>query len=126
MRLNIICVEKSPCALSGLMQQIRRLMPGAAVHGCRSPDEAIGYAEAEGCDVLLTDTDLARAHTDGFMLAERIQAINPRVNIIFITEQTDGKYACAAYRLHASGYLTKPFDPEDLDAEFANLRFAAG
>ena len=126
MRLNIICVDKSPCALSGLIHQIRCLMPGAAVHGCRSPDEAIGYAEAEGCDVLLTDTDLARAHTDGFMLAERIQAINPRVNIIFITEQTDGKYACAAYRLHASGYLTKPFDPEELDAEFANLRFAAG
>ena len=124
--MNIICVDKSPRVLGGLLQQIRCLIPGAAVHGCRSPDEAIGFAQAEGCDVLLTDTDLARAHTDGFMLAEKIQTINPRVNIIFITEQTDGKYACAAYRLHASGYITKPFDPEDLEAEFANLRFAAG
>ena len=124
--MNIICVDKSPCALSGLIHQIRCLMPGAAVHGCRSPDEAIGYAEAEGCDVLLTDTDLARAHTDGFMLAERIQAINPRVNIIFITACGEWEYAQEIVSLRISGYVRKPYEPCELEKEFENLRYAVG
>ena len=124
--MKIIHVDDHIYALEEMKLDLPRIVPEAELHSFNHPDQALAFAETEGCDVLLTDTDLARAHTDGFMLAERIQAINPRVNIIFITEQADGKYACAAYRLHASGYLTKPFDPEDLDAEFANLRFAAG
>ncbi len=117
--MNIICVARSPSALRNLLHQARQLMPSAAVHGCHSPDDAVTIAQREGCDVLLTDTDLKKTHIDGFMLAEKIQKIHPRVNIIFLTECTEGKYGVEAYRLHASGYLIKPYTA--LFAEYGDL-----
>ena len=98
-------------------------MPNAVVHGCEEPDEVTCLAANEGCDVLLVNTDLGTKHTDGFMLAEKIQKIIPCVNIIFITGRAEEKYAVEAYRLHASGYLKKPFQTEQLQKEFANLRY---
>ena len=121
--MNIICIDGDPAALRRLTRQTRTLMPGAVVHGCEEPDEVACLAANEGCDVLLVNTDLSAKHTDGFMLAEKIQKINPCVNIIFITSLAEEKYAVEAYRLHASGYLKKPFQTEQLEKEFANLRY---
>ena len=121
--MNIICIDGDLASLRRLTRQTRSLMPGAVVHGCEEPDEVTCLAANEGCDVLLVNTDLSAKHTDGFMLAEKIQKINPCVNIIFITGRAEEKYAVEAYRLHASGYLKKPFQTEQLEKEFANLRY---
>jgi len=112
--VNIICIDGDPAALRRLTRQTRTLMPGAVVHGCEEPDEVACLAANEGCDVLLVNTDLSAKHTDGFMLAEKIQKINPCVNIIFITSLAEEKYG---------GYLKKPFQTEQLEKEFANLRY---
>jgi len=103
--VNIICIDSDSAALRQLTRQTRSLMPNAVVHGCE------------------VNTDLGTKHTDGFMLAEKIQKIIPCVNIIFITGRAEEKYAVEAYRLHASGYLKKPFQTEQLQKEFANLRY---
>ncbi|MBQ2072676.1 MAG: response regulator [Oscillospiraceae bacterium] len=121
--VNIICIDSDSAALRQLTRQTRSLMPNAVVHGCEEPDEVTCLAANEGCDVLLVNTDLGTKHTDGFMLAEKIQKIIPCVNIIFITGRAEEKYAVEAYRLHASGYLKKPFQTEQLQKEFANLRY---
>lgn len=121
--MNIICIDSDSAALRQLTRQTRSLMPNAVVHGCEEPDEVTCLAAKEGCDVLLVNTDLGTKHTDGFMLAEKMQKIIPCVNIIFITGRAEEKYAVEAYRLHASGYLKKPFQTEQLQKEFANLRY---
>lgn len=121
--MNIICMDTDVAALRRLMQRTRQLMPGATVHGCSDPGEAVRFADREGCDVLLTDIDLGRSHMDGFMLAEKIQKINPHVNIIFLAECAEEKYGVEAYRLHASGYLLQPYTSEALAEEFAHLRY---
>ncbi len=123
MSVNIICIDNDAAALRRLMQRTRQLVPDATVHGCNDPGEAVSLTDREGCDVLLTDIDLGRSHIDGFMLAERIQRINPRVNIIFLTECDEEKYGVEAYRLHASGYLLKPYSSDALAEEFAHLRY---
>ena len=125
MSVNIICLDSNPKALRRLVQQTKRLVPDAAVYGYQDPDEVITRTAHEGCDVLLTDTDLGRANTDGFILAEKIQKLNPFVNIIFLTEHADGKYGYEAYKLRASGYLIKPYSLESLAEEFTHLRYAA-
>lgn len=122
--MNIICVDRSSFALRNLLRETQHIMPEAAVQGCKSPDEAVTVAEREGCDILLTDIDLDSRRTDGFMLAEKIKALNPYVNIIFVTEHTEGKYGCAAFQLRASGYITKPYKTSELAREFAHLRYA--
>ena len=97
--MNIICIGSDALELRQLTRQIRLLMPDAAVYGCEKP------------------------HIDGFMLAKKVQKINPCVNIIFLTGRADEKCAVEAYRLHASGYLEKPYEAAQLETEFANLRY---
>ena len=123
MPVNIICVARSPSALRNLLHQARQLMPSAAVHGCHSPDDAVTIAQREGCDVLLTDTDLKKTHIDGFMLAEKIQKLHPRINIIFLSEHGEDKYGREAFKLRASGYLLKPYSSDALAEELAHLRY---
>ena len=123
MPVNIICIGSDALELRQLTRQIRLLMPDAAVYGCEKPNEATCLAAREGCDVLLTYTDLGATHIDGFMLAKKVQKINPCVNIIFLTGRADEKCAVEAYRLHASGYLEKPYEAAQLETEFANLRY---
>lgn len=124
--MNVICVEPGPVGLARLKSQIRRLMPEAAIHGCRSPDEALRRARAEGCDLLLTEIDLGGGQYDGFLLAEEMETVNPRVNIIFVTERMDNLRAGRALALHASGYVKKPCEPQALAREFKYLRYAVG
>ena len=121
--MNVICVDRSPSALRDLIHQVRRLTPDATVHGCRSSDEALTVARQNGCDVLLTDTDLDRTHIDGFMLAEKIQKLHPRINIIFLSEHGEYKYGREAFKLRASGYLLKPYSSDALAEELAHLRY---
>lgn len=123
--MRILCVDPAPSWLAGLRNHVARLAPEAEIACCRSSDEAIRAAKDGGCDVLLTEIDLESPRTDGFVLAQRIAEINPLVNIIFVTEHMDNANAKLALDLHASGYVSKPFDREGLAEQFKNLRHAA-
>ena len=80
-------------------------------------------ARSEGCDVLLTEIDLGGDKWEGLHLAEQVKSINPRVNIIFVTVCSEQECAEAVLRLRVSGFITKPYEPEALSEEFANLRY---
>ena len=123
--MRILCLDRSRHGLMALEQTTRHIMPDAAIHGCRDPDEVLNLAKQQGCDVLLTEIDLGNAAMDGFVLAQRIAEINPLVNIIFVTERMDNANAKLALDLHASGFVSKPLDREGLAEQFKNLRHAA-
>ena len=78
-------------------------------------------AMREGCDVFPIAIYQDRIHTNGFMQAEKIQKIQLRINIVFLTENDGDKFACAAFKLCASGYSLKPHTSDALAEEFANL-----
>ena len=122
--MQIICVDPSPKGLSDLTQSARSVSPDADVRGCRSPSEALDLAARRGCDVLLTEVKLDCLLADGFVLAEQFQKINPRVNIIFVSQRINDALAGKALALHASGYVRKPYDRQRLAREFSNLRYA--
>lgn len=65
--------------------------------------------------------DVEMPEMNGIELAGRLLKINPRMNVIFVTAYDD--FAREAYSLHASGYVTKPFMLEDVEAELEHLRF---
>ena len=124
--MRIICVDPSAHDIVRLTQKVRQLIPDSAIYGCGTAVEALARARAEGCDVLLTEIDLESAQMDGFVLAEQMAGINPRVNIIFMSGRMDNDKARLALELHASGYLNKPCRAGDLEDQLDNLRFAAG
>ena len=87
--MNVLCVERDRAKLRQMRREARELVPGARIIPCRDPCKAEAVAKARGCDVLLTETVFDGLSLDGVMLAETIQRMNPRVNIIFVTDHAD-------------------------------------
>ena len=123
--MNILCVEQDRAKLRQLKQDARELVPSAHITVCRDPCKAEAVAKAKGCDVLLTDTVFDGFSLDGIMLAEQIQRVNPRVNIIFVTGHADTSAAYSAWELGASAFLLRPYEKRRLARAFADPRFAS-
>ena len=105
-----------------IQEQIPQIVPEAELHCFGDPDQALAFAEAEGCDVLLTEIELWSERLGGIRLAKVIQKINPRVSIIFVTVCSKHEVARELSGLPVSGFLPKPWKPEELAAAFQNLR----
>ena len=120
--MRILCVNDSPLTLGHLKRMLKKIAPDAEVFGCREAERAVSLASSEGCDVLVTEIDLAGSRREGLDLARKIKEINPKVNIIFATVYSEQEYADEILGLRISGYITKPFDQKKLADEFTNLR----
>lgn len=121
--MTIICADPSPVSLLVLKKDVKKLLPDADVHICKSSDSAIRLAEKYGCDVLITEIDFGRDKGEGIRLVEEIGKILPNVNIIFATAAPYNEYAALIIKIKFSGYLTKPYLAEDLKKELQELRF---
>ena len=122
--MNVLCVDQDRTKLRQLKRDAKEIVPGARITVCRDPCKAETVAKAKGCDVLLTDTVFDGRNWDGVMLAERIQRVNPRVNIIFITDHADTSAAYDAWQIGASAFLLRPYEKQRLAKALANPRFA--
>ena len=54
------------------------------------------------------------AGMDGYEVADRIRAIDPKVLIFFLTDRTEKNDRLKGFSLKANDYLAKPFYPEEL------------
>ena len=93
----------------------------ADVQAFLSTAPALRYAEEFGCDVLLCEINPPRL--EGLFLAEKIKALNPKVNIIFVTVCSESEHAREVLRLKPSGYLTKEATNGQILEELQNLRY---
>lgn len=122
--MNVLCVDQDRTKLRQLKRDAKEIVPGARITVCRDPCKAETVAKAKGCDVLLTDTVFDGRNWDGVMLAERIQRVNPRVNIIFIADRADTSAAYGAWQIGASAFLLRSYEKRRLAKALANPRFA--
>jgi two-component SAPR family response regulator len=58
---------------------------------------------------------------NGINLAKGLKKTNPLINIIFVTAYDH--YAIEAYKMHASGYLSKPVTVAKIKSEMEALRY---
>jgi DNA-binding NarL/FixJ family response regulator len=122
-QMTVVCVDDHPIMLSGLMNSVQQLLPDASIGAFGSADEAIGFAQENGCDVLISEIELSGV--DGLTLAKRLKTLNPKVNIIFLTVCDEKEHAREVFNLKPSGYLLKPAKKEQLELELNNLRYSA-
>ena len=119
--MTILCVDDHPVIVNGLKNTVAQLCPNATILAFTAAKDALAYAQAHGCDVLLCEIELY--NHGGITLAEQIREINPRVNIIFVTVCSEQEYAKEIFNLRPSGYLTKPVTESLLAAELQQLRY---
>ena len=121
--MTVVCVDDHPIMLSGLVENVRQLLPCASIMAFSKADEAFGFVKENGCDVLISEIELCGV--DGLTLAKRVKKLNPKVNIIFLTVCDEKEHAREVFRIKPSGYLLKPAKKEQLELELNNLRYTA-
>ena len=122
--MNVLCVDQDRTKLRQMKRDAKEIVPDARIAACRDPSRAERLAREKGCDMLLTNTVFDGSNWDGVMLAERIQRVNPRVNIIFITDHADTSAAYGAWQIGASAFLLRPYEKQRLTKALADPRFA--
>jgi len=87
---------------------------GYDVHIAMNAEEALVKLESFVPDVIVSDVRMGRM--DGFEFLETLKSMPARKNIpfIFLTIMDDRTSVERAAAIGADGYLTKPFDVEDL------------
>ena len=119
--MTVVCVDDHPVMLKGLLKNVSGLWPNAVVGAFEHAEEALRFAEKNGCDILISEIELCG--TDGLTLAKSIKNINSKVNIIFLTVCDEKEHAREVMQIKPSGYLVKPAPKEQLEAELRNLRY---
>ena len=121
--MTIVCVDDHPVMLRGLTKSIRQLAPNAEIKTFGCAEDALEFIRENGCDILIPEIELCGM--DGLALAKQVKEINSKVNIIFLTVCDEKEHAREVFRLKPSGYLVKPFNPDQLALELTNLRYYA-
>ena len=117
--MNIIAVDDESDALWCLKESIQQAVPNGDLTVFTQPKNALEYADSHPVDIAFLDIEM-RGVT-GLDLALNLKAINPKINIIFVTGYSD--YTGSAIKLRASGYIMKPASPQQIREELENLRY---
>ena len=117
--MRIFCVDDEPLMLKMLELAVREAKPDADITAFSSQTDLLKEAKATGCDIAFLDIHMRGMN--GVELAKELKAVNPKMNIIFVTGYSE--YTGEAMQLHASGYIMKPVTAEDVERELSDLRF---
>lgn len=117
--MKVLLVDDEELQLIRLKSAVKAALPEGTELFCYSnPETALKETSAAGIDVAFLDIEMPVMN--GLQLAKKLKAINPFVNIVFVTAYNE--YALDAYRLHASGYVTKPVNEGKIREEMDGLR----
>ena len=113
-----IAVDDEPLMLGALVKAINASPDISSVAKFSGCDDAYAWVEKNPCDIAFLDIQMRGM--GGLSLAEKIMGCRPECKIVFCTGFEE--YAIPAFRLHASGYLTKPISAEDVQAEINDIK----
>ena len=111
--MKIICVDDEQLILKLVVRMCEKLPQISEAVGFSSSNEALEYLKENDADIALLDIEMPKIN--GITLAEKIKEQNPDISVIFLTGYP--QYALDAFRIHASGYILKPIERQNLEAE---------
>lgn len=115
--MKILLVDDEQLQLIRLEGACKSILPNATFLSFTNPVKALEEASKNKIDLAFLDIEMPEIN--GIQLAKKLKAINPKTKIIFVTAFND--YALEAYKLHASGYITKPVSIEAVKEEIFEL-----
>lgn len=116
--MKFILIDDEIPSLRNLERTLSKLYPEVEMIATDNYQEVLKNVDDS---VKVAFLDIEMPGMTGIELAKELLKKNPELNIIFVTAYDD--YAREAYRVHASGYLTKPYDTMDIIREMENLRY---
>jgi two-component system chemotaxis response regulator CheY len=116
---NVLTVDDSP----SICQMIKLVLGPAGHTVVAAGDGAQGLAKAKAERFDLVITDLNMPVMNGMALIKALRAL-PAYNgvpIVFLTTESDASVKSEAKSAGATGWITKPFKPEQLHAVIEKL-----
>jgi two-component system chemotaxis response regulator CheY len=112
MSANILTVDDS----ASIRLTTKMTLTNAGYTVTEAADGAQGLAAAQAGHYDLIITDLNMPVMDGLTMIEELRKLpaHTGVPIIFLTTESDADLKARAKAAGATGWLTKPFDPENL------------
>jgi len=115
--MKILLVDDEELQLVRLEKACKGVLPDASFILFRNPLKVLEDKGIKNVDIAFLDIEMPGIN--GIQLAKKLKAINPLIEIIFVTAYDS--YALEAYKLHASGYVTKPVNEEKIKEEIEEL-----
>lgn len=116
--MKILLVDDEELQLMRLESAVKAVVSDAELLKYTNPVEAYDANKDNQIDIAFLDIEMPLIN--GVQLAKKLKHLNPLINIIFVTAYDS--YALEAYKIHASGYVTKPVNEEKIKAEIEGLR----
>ena len=118
--MRILLVDDEELQLLRLTEAVKKALPTDSVI-LSYANPVLAWEENKETPVDIAFLDIDMPVINGIMLAKKLKTVNPQVNVIFVTAYNE--YALDAYKLHASGYVTKPVNAEKIQEELDGLRY---
>lgn len=77
--------------------------------------EALTWLESNIPDLIISDIQMTKMNGFEFLKEMRLMGYMKHTPIIMLSGRTESKERVKCYRLGAQDYLTKPFNPEELE-----------
>ena len=118
--MRVLLVDDEELGLIRLKHAVEKVLPKETeILSYTNPIKAFEENSDKNIDVAFLDIEMPVLN--GITLAKKLKNVNPTINIIFVTAYNE--YALDAYRMHASGYVTKPVNEDKIKEELDGLRY---
>lgn len=117
--MKVLLVDDEILQLTRLEECVKKVLPDAELFAYQNPLLALDKSNTVTFDIAFLDIEMPEIN--GINLAKRIKNTNPKLNIIFVTAYDN--YALEAYKIHASGYVSKPVNEKKIQEELDGLRY---
>jgi two-component system chemotaxis response regulator CheY len=115
----ILTVDDSP----SMREMVRTTLQCAGYQVVEAVDgqEALDYARENACDLVLTDVHMPRM--DGITLVSELRALQHYrlTPLLLLTTESSQEKKLEGKRAGATGWIVKPFNPEQLLATMARV-----
>ena len=119
--MKILVVDDGQLAINSLIRILCRVAPDCDYISAMTTDDALNWLRQGPMDVAFLNLEMPGMN--GLALARMIQKIQPRCNLIVVTEHPE--YALEALQIFVSGFLLKPANEADVRNVLDNLRYPA-
>ena len=113
--MKVLLVDDEELQLIRLKNACQKVLPDASFFTYTNSNKVLD--DKTTFDLAFLDIEMPGLN--GIQLAKKLKAINPKTKIVFVTAYND--YALEAYKVHVSGYISKPVNEEKIKAEIDEL-----
>ena len=111
--MRAICIDDEELVLKLTVSMCEAIPQLDEVRGFTTVKDAMDWLKLHTVDLAILDIDMPEMN--GIALAAKLKSKYPSISIIFLTGYSE--YAVEAFEVHASGYLLKPLNKDNLNSE---------